>query len=422
MQYDKDGDFPALYVCRRLDGGQGFAAFAISAGAVLSAAEKYGVLFALTDDFDRIYASNAALFTGRLGKADLSVCGKQGFVRARGRLFYVRGQPLRHESFTLYAAKSVQEDAGIFALLAAAAAGIFAIVTLSIWRTARFIADKKTRLIDTIVQAFKEAADGNFQKRLSISSPEEFAIIGKSYNAMLESLVALMRSNEEQSKEAIAANLRQMESQFNAHFLFNTLETARFMSRINPAAVESIIMSLSSLLRYSIRQGNETVPLGEDIENVKNYLKILSARFGDRLNCRIRLSPEVLVCRVPKLIFQPIIENSIKYGLEENERVTIEITAETAGENLCIKIKDDGKGIPEENLRELLDGMYKGGGASHIGLYNVHRRLLLMFGKPYGITVVSTENQGTEVSLLLPRIKRQSDLIQLPPDSGVMKC
>ncbi|MGP1459812.1 MAG: hypothetical protein ACTTKL_10995 [Treponema sp.] len=72
MQYDKDGDFPALYVCRRLDGGQGFAAFAISAGAVLSAAEKYGVLFALTDGFDRIYASNAALFTGRLGKADAS--------------------------------------------------------------------------------------------------------------------------------------------------------------------------------------------------------------------------------------------------------------------------------------------------------------------------------------------------------------
>lgn len=422
LWYGEDGAFPDLYISRTLDDGAGAAAFAFSAQAVLTAAKEYDFLFALTDEFGRIYASNTALFNGSLGKADEAVLGKTGFIRRGGLSVYVRTQPLFFGELTLYAAKNVQADTEMFALLAAAAAGIFALVTLSIWSTARVIADKKTHLIDTIVQAFKEAADGNLQKRLDIQNPEEFAIIGTSYNSMLESLVNLMRINEERSKEAIAANLRQSESQFNAHFLFNTLETVRFMSRIQPSAVESIVMSLSSLLRYSIRQGSETVPLCEDIENVKHYLKILTARFGKRLVCTMRLPPDSLACRVPKLIFQPIIENSIKYGLEENERVHIIITAQTDKDSLKIKITDDGKGIPEGKREVVLDGIKQTDCPAHIGLYNVHRRLSLLFGKPYGITVKSAENQGTEVTLLLPRIQKQTDFIPVPADMEADKC
>ncbi len=405
LWYEKESGFPALYLCSRLHQG-GYLCFVFPPESIFSAAANVPLLFAVTDRFGRIFGANAALFSGSFGKLNKNMLDRGSFLLYGGQNFYVRKIPLKYNQLELYTAKDVQDIFRMFAVLTAAVSAIFLLMIALIWISAHFIADKKTRLIDTIVRSFQKAAAGDLQERLDISGQEEFEIIGKSYNSMIESLQNLIKTNEEQMQQALTLNLKQMESQFNAHFLFNTLETVRFMSRLNPKAVETIVVCLSKLLRYSITASKETVTLAEDISNVKDYINILSYRFGERLRCDINLPPELLDYIVPKLIFQPIVENSIKYGLEESERIRIEITAESGEDELRIKIADDGPGIETETLRKLLDRIYENTAGPHIGLYNVHRRLFLMFGKPYGITIVSTKNKGTEVELHLPRIKR----------------
>ena len=111
-------------------------------------------------------------------------------------------------------------------------------------------------------------------------------------------------------------------------------------------------------------------------------------------------------CLVPKLIFQPLVENSIKYGLDEKQSVNIEISVKRKNEDIVITISDNGPGIETEKLRQIMDEIYENTKCTHIGVYSVHRRLVLMYGKPYGISITSTRNEGTKIELLLPFIKK----------------
>jgi len=219
---------------------------------------------------------------------------------------------------------------------------------------------------------------------------------------MLESLRTLIQTNEEQMQQALTSNLRQMQAQFNAHFLFNTLETVRFLSHLNPSAVETIVVCLSDLLRYSINTAREMVTLREDIGNVENYLTILSYRFSSRLSYRITIPDALQNCRVPKLIFQPIVENAVKYGLEEKDSILVGIAAVADPTDLCISITDNGPGIAPEVLARLMKNLQENTPDGHIGIYNVHRRLFLLFGAGYGVSIHSNRGCGTTVQLHLP--------------------
>ena len=406
LWYEKEEIFPSLYICRKQENSSGIIGFVLYAENILETKEGNSNLFAVTDRFGRIFGTNSQMFLGKNGKINPEISESLGFSLQGNLYYYIKKIPLKNFGFELYIAKGVQEIFTMFAILLAASSGFFILQTLTVLKTSEIVARQKTKLIEQMMHSFKKASDGDLQERLYIQTPEEFSIISKSYNKMLENLQNLIKTNEEQMQQAISLNLKLLEIRFNKHFLFNTLETVRFMTRINPKTAEEIVIRLSNLLRYSIKQIDETVTLTEDMGNVKDYLQILSYRFGKRMTFSISIDDGVGEGLVPKLIFQPLIENSIKYGLDEQENINIEISAGRKDENLVITVSDNGPGIETEKLRQIMNEIYENTKTSHIGVYSVHRRLLLMYGKPYGISITSMKNNGTHIELLLPYITK----------------
>ncbi|MEL3906309.1 MAG: histidine kinase [Treponema sp.] len=402
--YEAGRPFPLLCMLHTVYGGKGVLCCVIPADSLFAVLGERSFFLVLTDRFGRIYGQTHDGFSGRFGKIAPAVYNNHGFIRHGGQRFYSKKTALHTAPLHLYAVKYVQDSVSLFFILLCAVIFIFAVVIISVWMSAHFIAVRKTQLIDTIVDAFKSSEAGNMNTRLDITSPVEFASIGQSYNSMIDSLQALMRTNEEQMQHTVLLNLRQLESQFHTHFLFNTLETIRFMIRIEPQKAESIIICLSQLLRYSITDTKETVALSEDINHVKNYLTILSYRFSTRLSYTITIPDDVLQCRIPKLIFQPVIENSIKYGLEEKDSIHIDISAAEKSGVLVISIEDNGPGIEPELLETITENLNAEAAGVHIGLYTVHRRLVLSFGSSYGIRMHNRIPSGASVELSMPLI------------------
>ncbi|ORU00232.1 Two-component sensor kinase [Anaerovibrio sp. JC8] len=206
----------------------------------------------------------------------------------------------------------------------------------------------------------------------------------------------------------VIAELRELESQFNPHFLFNTLENIKFMVRLDPGAATEMIMALSSLLRYSITSGGQQVELREDIKYLESYMKIQQYRFGSRLEFNADIESAARSAAVPKLLFQPLLENAIKYGEDEDGKLRISFQVQVIDGQLHVLVKDSGRGIEEEKLaqlRNLLESSENDTG--HWGLFNVQRRLQLLYGTDYGLTLSCPPDGGTEISLRLPLTKKE---------------
>jgi len=207
----------------------------------------------------------------------------------------------------------------------------------------------------------------------------------------------------EEARQKAAAEVRQLESQFNPHFLFNTLETIKYMISLDPKAALKMITSLSALLRYSIGNHRAAVPLSEDLSYTQNYLLIQKYRFGERFEYDVALDPETANCLVPKLVIQPFIENALKYGFGARTKLTVRIRASLLDGSLVVVIYDDGPGMDPKQLdeiRRMLEGEHNE--TEHIGLYNVHRRIRLMYGEPYGLVVQSEPDAGTVIRIVMP--------------------
>lgn len=211
-----------------------------------------------------------------------------------------------------------------------------------------------------------------------------------------------------------------LQNQINPHFLYNTLEAIRGDALC--AGLENIAditEALSTFFRYTITETGNLVSLENELENVENYFKIQQYRFGEKLKMEIHL-PEnetyVLGLQFPKLTLQPIIENAVFHGLEgKAEGGTIKIHIETTENKVLVSIEDNGVGIAEDVLSEINrkldlvslniinDDKKKRGS---IALYNVCRRIKLLFGEEYGIHIFSMVGIGTDVRINIPIIKQ----------------
>ncbi len=201
-----------------------------------------------------------------------------------------------------------------------------------------------------------------------------------------------------------------LQNQINPHFLYNTLESIRSEALIGGLSdVASMTEYLARFFRYTISNANDTVLLEDEIRNVRDYFAIQRYRFGDRIKLEIDSSlDQYRKYRLPKLILQPIVENSVIHGIElKAEGGTVKIYAETAGDIFFVGIKDDGVGMNArtlEAMNRLSASMADPGNGRHSGiaLSNVDRRLKLLFGSEYGLAFYSYEGIGTTVEIRLP--------------------
>ncbi len=388
----------------------GYIVFSLTDDTLLRSISSVPSQIVISNRYDSIFLATSYIFHDNMDKTILQLRKADGYTNYNNQKYYISQRNILNGEFHIYAIMPISKMTSEFLYISIILVLVFSMLTVAIFISSRKISESKTRIIDELVEGFESVKKGNLDTRMYISTGDEFEIIGDAYNIMLDSLKKLIQINNEKARQTILSEIKQLESQFNPHFLFNTLENIRFMSKMNPDTANKMIVSLSTLLRYSINSDIKASTLLEDIEYTENYLLIQKYRFGERFNFIINTQPETDNCIIPKLIIQPIIENAIKYGFENKDCLTVRIKSSIMGENLVLVIFDDGNGMESEQLNainEILNN--ETNESNHIGLFNVHRRIQLMFGNCYGIDLNSQKGEGTAVRITLPINRRGDD-------------
>ena len=207
--------------------------------------------------------------------------------------------------------------------------------------------------------------------------------------------------------------VKNLEERFKPHFVYNVMESVRFQIDEDPKKAKNMLLAFASLMRYSINYGHSKVRLETDIDYLNDFLMLQKIRYNQLLSYDFHIPDELLDCLIPKLLLQPIIENSIRHGFVKGQQLHIDIKAEHVGDELIFTVQDNGKGIPEEELQEIKERFKEevsDDTVKHIGLYNVEKVLSMLYGEGYGLKIDSTINVGTTVVLRMPYEIEEEDV------------
>ncbi|MDQ1247174.1 MAG: two-component system, LytTR family, sensor kinase [Actinomycetota bacterium] len=196
------------------------------------------------------------------------------------------------------------------------------------------------------------------------------------------------------------AEVRALRAQISPHFIFNSLTAIASFVRTDPDRARELLLDFAEFTRYSFRSHGRYTTLAEELRSIEQYLLLEQARFGDRLQVKLRIDPEVLGVKIPFLCIQPLVENAVRHGLERSaEGGTIVITAKDRGATCLITIEDDGVGNDPAVIRRSLSGEP----GDHVGLANVDERLRTAFGDDHGLVVETGPEAGTKVTMVVPK-------------------
>lgn len=271
------------------------------------------------------------------------------------------------------------------------------IITMSNYLTNIFI-----KPIKKISAAVNKVSQGDYSTRVTIETHDELKELGDNLNLMTEKIDILI--NEVYSKELHEkqARIAALTAQINPHFLYNTLDMVKSMAELEGVdEIGEIVKALSGMFRYATRTDDLLVPITDEIENVKNYIKIIDARFGQEIKFSFDLDESILDFSIIKLCLQPLVENAVTHGLrgkDGEKRIIIQVEKK---EDLVLRIIDNGLGMNQERLKEVNNGLTMNQSTNYesIGLSNINRRLNLYYGQENSISITSEIGVGTTVSI-----------------------
>ncbi|MEA2296232.1 MAG: two-component system, LytTR family, sensor kinase, partial [Solirubrobacteraceae bacterium] len=204
-----------------------------------------------------------------------------------------------------------------------------------------------------------------------------------------------------QEERLAQAELRALRAQISPHFIYNALAAVANSIHTKPEEARELLTEFAEFTRYAFRGNRSYVTLADELHYVEKYLRLEQARFGDRLDVRVSVAPEVLTAVVPVLSMQPLVENAVRHGVESARGpCRVEILGADLDTDVELTVKDGGAGMTAEAAADALAG--RGAG---IGLANVHARLQSTFGPEYGLEVESTPGEGTIVRMLVPKFR-----------------
>ena len=264
---------------------------------------------------------------------------------------------------------------------------------------------KPIRELDASVKAYEAGG----KPGIYIGGSSEIRHLGHSVQKSYEQIEELMDEIIQQQNERRKSELDALQSQINPHFLYNTLESITWMveAQENGAAVR-MISELAKLLRVSLSRGKTIIPIKDELQHSRSYMNIQLARYKERFKTEFRIDKEIENYCIVKLVIQPILENAIYYGvgnMDEDDDGMIIVTGEKRDEDILITIEDNGMGMREEVLENILtDSSKVPKHGSGVGVINVHSRIRLMFGEEYGLFIESEPDEGTQVTIRIPAI------------------
>ncbi|MEK3686450.1 sensor histidine kinase [Paenibacillus sp. FSL R10-2736] len=290
------------------------------------------------------------------------------------------------------------------------------VALMAAYAAAILLSNRLIKPIAHLQSKMRQVKRGLFLERATVTTSDEIGQLTEGFNTMIGEIDRLVKEVYETRLKEREAELLALQSQIHPHFLYNTLEMVNMLAlQGNTRELSGVVTSLGKLLRYTVGHQEQMVYVLDEVRFVEAYLRIQGMRLGDKLQAVIHIDSSFDYCVVPKLILQPLIENVIEHAMGQ-DKLQLALTASVEEEDLVLSVKDDGLGITGERMRELEEQLYQNksrpateteqGGFGRIqkgfALRNVHQRLRLLYGEPYGLTLDHTAERGVTVSLRLP--------------------
>lgn len=256
--------------------------------------------------------------------------------------------------------------------------------------------------IDSIKNKMSCVADGNLEARIGEDEKGkgELSEIADSFNYMVDKLEEQIEEIKQINHKRHLLRLDFLQTQINPHFIYNTLSSIRFYVEMGKnEEAEKMLIDFSKILRKILSTSEQFITLKEELETIQYYIHLQKSRYRDRFEVHFDIDEDTVSCIVPDFIMQPIVENAIFYSLKGKQICHIWIRSYVEEDKLCISIRDDGVGMGEDKINQVLT---KGMNMNKVGMRNVHERLQLHYGEAYGLRVISEEGVGTEVILIMP--------------------
>lgn len=275
-----------------------------------------------------------------------------------------------------------------------------------------FLSSVITRPIKKLMNNIQLVERGRFDRVAEINSRDEIGHLSNRFHRMSGELKRLVKRIQQEEQEKASAEMRALQSQINPHFLYNTLGSVKWIASMQGATkIVEMTDALIRMLFYAARAEGTLVTIRDELDNLRNYMAIQNVRYYNRIQMVIHADEAALLCQIPKLTLQPIVENAIFHGLamkEEGGIITVRVMR--TGEEVMIEIQDDGVGMDEETIHTIkhaLNSDQSAADGDNIGLTNVMRRLQLYYGEDQRIELDSRSGEGTTFRIVLPAERSQ---------------
>lgn len=281
---------------------------------------------------------------------------------------------------------------------------IFAGSSLLVFGVIFFYGKMSSLRVDKVVYAAKKLGDGQFDYILKDMGKDEIGQIADAFNLLNERIQILIQDNYEKKLMIKSSEMNLLQEQINPHFLYNALSVITSMSmRENGKRTVECLRYLADFYRISLNKGREVVTIQEELDLLKNYMKIQKIRFGEDVNISYEVDEETLEFHTIKLLLQPLVENAIHHGRRDEGVLNIRVGVRRKGNRIVYVVVDDGLGIEPEKLVKLRTDLKQSQGG--FGLKNVDIRVKLQYGENYGVNVESSLGTGTRICVEIPVVK-----------------
>lgn len=277
---------------------------------------------------------------------------------------------------------------------------------------AMIISINLSKPVKTLINSMDSLKNGNFNVQVQIPQSNELSILGYHFNSMSKQLDALMqeriKSEKLQAELTIAsknAELQMLRAQINPHFLFNTLNSIKCLALIHKIdSIAHMIGALGTLLENSMGKGRDFLSIKEELFILESYIEIQTLRYGNKLRMHYEIDKALYLFEIPKFILQPVVENAILHGISKKQNGgDIYLIGKKNAASITLEIRDNGPGISDEIILSFHEGKntQSSQGLNGIGIRNIHDRIHMIYGDPYGLTIQSN-TPGASVLITLP--------------------
>ncbi len=264
--------------------------------------------------------------------------------------------------------------------------------------------------------AMQKVQSGDWEiTALPVRTKDEIGQLTAGFNRLMQELKKMFEQEKESERQKGELKFEMLLAQINPHFLFNTLNSIKWMAAmIHADNITGMIRSLARLLEISMNRQADLISIEDELKNLNSYLEIQSVRYGDLFSTEYDLEDGIGEFQTLKLVFQPIVENAIIHNIQEVNPLKIEIEGRLDGLDVVFLIRDNGKGMEKTQVQALLKNqktseksIFRG-----IGVHNVQQRIQMKYGEKYGIHIESEPGKGTAVSIRFPAVRYDNDIAE----------